>query len=374
VKSSTRTVGLLLLASICTVGCGGGSVSTTAAVPPPSASSPAPTPPAPPSPPPTPPPVPTPPPPAPPPTPPPPPSVPSLPQSWTLTDLPPIVGAGAAQANALNNSTHVVGYSVSEGRSAHATLWINGVASDIGGPNTFANGINDLDQIVGYRLDDSFVAHAHLWPDDIDLGSLPGFNSSTATGINSSGVVVGVAFDRSDPNIQTGFTWTPVGGMQAIPGCASAEAINDAGQIAGIATNLNATICGAADFGMQGAAGAINNMGQAVGFAPPNSDNTNAWLFPNTDLGPTLANGINDYGWVIGNQNVSAGQVRVRSRVTRLQPHVFGTSQPWIWSQASGIVMLPGLVFADAINQSGQVVGAFVASDGSTHGGLLTGN
>jgi hypothetical protein len=27
---------------------------------------------------------------------------------------------------------------------------------------------------------------------------------------------------------------------------------------------------------------------------------THAWLFPSTDIGPTLATGINDYGWVCG--------------------------------------------------------------------------
>lgn len=289
------------------------------------------------------------------------------------------MGAGAAQANALNNSTHVVGYSVSDG-TAHATLWVNGVASDIGGPNTVAYGINDLDQIVGYRLDDSFLAHAHLWPDNIDLGSLPGFNSSVATGINSSGVVVGSAFDSANPNLQTGFTWTSSSGMQAIPGCASAEAINNAGQVAGISSSLHATICGETDFGQVGVAGAINNLGQAVGLAPPDSSMTHAWLFPNMDLGPTLATGINDYGWVCGYsvtpQGSAARVMRMMSvtHVMRLNPHVQGTSHPWVWSADAGLVPIPELTTANAINQSGQIVGAVVLSDGSTHGGLLTGN
>ena len=71
-------------------------------------------------------------------------------ESLSLTDLPPIPGAYATQANALNNSAYIVGYSVSNG-SAHATLWRDGSAVDIGGADTFANGINDSDQIVGYR-------------------------------------------------------------------------------------------------------------------------------------------------------------------------------------------------------------------------------
>lgn len=203
---------IVLLPSI-TVACGGGLAKTAA--PPPVVVTPAPPSPAAPTcdppntivngvctapapPPPTPPP-PTPPPPTPPPT--PPPSVPPLPTNWTATDLPPITGAGSAQANALNNLGHVVGYSVDSG-IAHATLWESGMAIDLG-PNSFANGIKDSDEIVGYRLDDPFLAHAHLWPEDIDLGSLVGFDSSVATGINSSGLVVGTACSSADPNVQT---------------------------------------------------------------------------------------------------------------------------------------------------------------------------
>jgi hypothetical protein len=165
--------------------------------------------------------------------------------------------------------------------------------------------------------------------------------------------------------------------MQAVAGCASAEAVNDAGQISGIATDLNATICGAADFGLTGAATAINSTGQTVGFS-----GQSAFLFPSTNLGPTVATGINDNDWVVGYQVTPLqGNARVvlpamptNSHIARLRPHIIGTSKAWIWSAASGIVMLPNLLFATAINQSGQIVGAFVAPNGSTHGMLLTGN
>jgi uncharacterized membrane protein len=243
------------------------------------------------------------------------------------------------------------------------------------GANTFANGINDSDQIVGYRLDDSFHGHAHLWPDDIDLGAISGYDSSVATGINSSGEVVGIAFSSADPNVQTAFKWSLSTGMEAIPGCASAEAINDSGQVAGIAVNLDAAICGVTDFGQQGAAAALNNLGQAVGFA-----GANAWLFPDVNLGPTLATGINDFGWVCGYSISAAGgvahvmQIAFETHVARLTPRVIGTSHPWIWSKDSGIVMLSGIIAASAMNQSGQIVGAAIAPDGSTHGALLTGN
>src|ERR1700680_4892478 len=124
---------------------------------------------------------------------------------------------------------------------------------------------------------------------------LSGFDSSVAIGINSSGLVVGIAFSQANPNLQTAFTWSKSAGMQPIAGCASAEAVNDAGQISGIATGLNATICGAADFGLPGAATAINEAGQAVGFSGPD-----AFLFPSTNLWPTAATGVNDNAWVVG--------------------------------------------------------------------------
>src|SRR5882724_4280116 len=86
------------------------------------------------------------------------------------------------------------------------------------------------------------------------------------------------------------------------------------------------------------------------------------------------------YGWVCGDSVTPIGggshvmRLPLITHVARLNPHVVGTSQPWIWSQASGLVLLPNLTTANAMNQSGQIVGAVIESDGSTHGGLLTGN
>lgn len=375
-KSTTYGLSVLLLISLFSIGCGGGVAANNLATVLPAAAPPAPTPPpsSTPTPPPTPTPAPTPTPPPPAPTPPPAP-LPSLPQSWAVTDLVPLAGLFNSQANAVNNLGHAVGYSNSQS-SAHGTLWTDVGAIDLGA-GTFANGINDSDQIVGYRLDAQNLAHAYLWPDEIELGSLPGFDSSVAAGINNSGEVVGVAFSSANPNLQTGFTWSHAAGMQTIPGCASAEAINDAGGIAGIASNLDAAICGVQDFGMQGAAVAINNLGQAVGYA-----GNQAWLFPTTDLGPTLATGINDYGWVVGYQILPSGTGNLREHaeaqlaaphVARLKPHIVGTSLPFVWSQPTGLVMLSNIVTANAINQKGQIVGAWTV-DGFTHGVLLTGN
>lgn len=297
---------------------------------------------------------------------------PALPSHWQATDLVPILGAGAAQANALNAAGHVVGYSVADG-SSHATLWKDGQVLDLGFA-TSANGINSSDQIVGYRLDSLSFAHAVIWPTKdqrpTDLGEIKRYDSSIATGINSSGVVVGVAFNQANPNQQAAFSWTIAQGIQIIPGCQSAEAINDKGQVAGLSSTGDAAICGGSDFGQKGVADSINSAGQAAGFVGSSPD---AFFFPSTDLGKSsAATGINDYGWVVGNQIVTATG-GWRSAVRHLaQPRIIGTSHPWVWSQSTGLVMLDGITTASGINASGQIVGAAILQGGVTHGVLLT--
>ena len=77
-----------------------------------------------------------------------------------------------------------------------------------------ASAINSSDQVVGYIQPNiqqgDFTSHATLWDDGIvtDLGTLPGFDSTDATGINDSGEVVGIAFSTALPQNQVGFQWT----------------------------------------------------------------------------------------------------------------------------------------------------------------------
>jgi probable HAF family extracellular repeat protein len=61
-------------------------------------------------------------------------------------------------------------------------------------PNSWANAVNSSDQIAGSYTSGSGTPHAALWIPQgfLDLGTLPGMDSSDATGINDSGVVVGV--------------------------------------------------------------------------------------------------------------------------------------------------------------------------------------
>ena len=299
----------------------------------------------------------------------PPPTVtpPPLPQHYQATDLPPISGSNAAQANGVNSAGHAAGYSILNS-APHGTLWKDGAVIDLG-PNTLADAINDSDQMAGYRVDAQGLTHAYLWPDMADLGSLAGYDSSIGTGINKSGTVVGVAYNSIDTSQQTAFQWTHATGMQVVPGCQSAEGINDKGQIVGIGINFDAVICGGQDMGIAGAAVAINNLGQAVGYS-----NDHAYVFPSTDLGPqSLATGINDYGWVIGMQFTQPGAAASRHLAVPFNPRLFGIAHPFVWSQPTGIIMLSGAATVSGINQKGQISGAAVVGT-EIHGVLLTGD
>lgn len=279
---------------------------------------------------------------------------PAIPTSWTVTDLPPLAGYNAAQANAVNSLGHAAGYSQDSNGKEEATEWIAGAAIDLG-PG-IATGINDSDQIVGYVMTEAFLWQAGAM---IDLGSWQ------PTGINNSGEVVGISADGL-----SGMAWTPAsGGLQLVADCRAVLGINDKGQMAGISVDGTAKLCGGVDFAVPGAATAINSSGTAVGYSENPSD---AWLWPAMDIASNgMASGINDFGWVVGEQIIAAGPMVVHTRI--IHGELIGQSHPFIWSEASGIVSLPSpLVTAEAINGK-FVVGAGIVGDGTIEGILLEG-
>ena len=57
--------------------------------------------------------------------------------------------------------------------------------TDLGVPDSFANAVNSTDQIAGYFTSTSGTPHAALWTAQgfLDLGILPGMDSSVASGM-----------------------------------------------------------------------------------------------------------------------------------------------------------------------------------------------
>jgi probable HAF family extracellular repeat protein len=170
-------------------------------------------------------------------------------EQGTVTDLG-ALGGDYSAAFAINNSGMIAGESdvVEAGvTNVHAFVYSGGIMGDLGtlgGNYSSAKGINDSGVIVGEA--EALIAgvtylHAFTYNGNSlnDLGTLGG-STSSASAINSSGAVVGYATDINE--VANAFlfdgssminltTLIPPG--SAFTNLASADAINDAGQIAG---------------------------------------------------------------------------------------------------------------------------------------------
>jgi probable HAF family extracellular repeat protein len=188
-------------------------------------------------------------------------------QNGAMTDLGTLPGGTRSVATALSDMGQVVGYCDvtpapdTNDPPTHAFLWQNGTMSDIGGlpdfPSSFAFAVNTNGQVVGYAAYSYYNPyngeHAFLLAvspsggviSRTDLGTLPGYDPATfnsiAYGINNRGEVVGRAYQTNDH----AFVWDAGHGMRDLnslvppgsPELSSATAINDAGQIVGVASD-----------------------------------------------------------------------------------------------------------------------------------------
>jgi probable HAF family extracellular repeat protein len=150
---------------------------------------------------------------------------------------------GSSFAYGINNNGQIVGGFITSTGAMHAFLYTNDRMQDLGAPvgdDTQAMAINDHGQIVG-AIGGHFGYHAFLYANGFmrDLGALPN-QSCAASGINNSGVIIGnfgftggfvyvngQMYDAA--TLVTDQSWTTV----------QPNAINDRGQIAGLATKAD---------------------------------------------------------------------------------------------------------------------------------------
>jgi probable HAF family extracellular repeat protein len=168
---------------------------------------------------------------------------------WEVANLGTLGGPTSA-AIRINQSGTIVGRADIADGVEHAFLWTTSAGmQDInrGPAASVAHGVNGYDEVVGELSFEGQPSSAFRWtpsPDIQVLEGLPGSLGSSATAINDHGVVVG----RSDIGDTSHAVYWPAYNQPAVsltaqllanPGwdLASAESINNRGQIAGNGTN-----------------------------------------------------------------------------------------------------------------------------------------
>jgi probable HAF family extracellular repeat protein len=323
-------------------------------------------------------------------------------QSYTITDLGTSPGGVYSVGTAINASGQVTGYSDTGGSIYHAFLYspatgMVGLGTLPGGVYSQGLGINSAGQVTGFSTTAAGIGieHAFLYSPGtgmVDLGILPsGGNFSQGLGINDAGQVTGWSAPRA-------FLYSPATGMVdlgILPGNneSAGTAINASGQVTGYSdtqggveiishTFLYSPATGMVDLGTppgdtysQGLG--INASGQVTGYAKPSSSSaiSHAFLYnPGTGMtdlgaftvdGSSFGFGINDAGQVVG----------------MVGPTKTGPFRAFLYRPSTGMIdlntVLPSgsgwtLNGAFAINNSGQITGFGINSQGQQHAFLLT--
>lgn len=160
--------------------------------------------------------------------------------SGTLVPLELPGGDDSGQANAINNTGAVAGWS-SGARGQHAVLWSSSGATVLPGRLGMALGLNGKNEAAG-STQDGGVEHAVIWANGqaTDLGTLVGHTESRAVGINDAGQVVGYSRGAAGQHAFF-FDGTTMKDLGVLGGTdySEASAINNKGAVVGTTdTNL----------------------------------------------------------------------------------------------------------------------------------------
>ena len=317
-------------------------------------------------------------------------------QSYNITNLGTLSGGTNSEAEAINASGQIVGYSESVSGSDDLNLddtafsYSSGVMSSLGtysgGGNSYATSINTGGTIAGWAYNSSGFPNAFVYANGTmtSIGNLGG-GESYAAGINDSGQIVGDSINSNNDDhafLYAAGTMTDIGTLSG--GIASdAFAINNGGTIVGVSYNSSGvahafsysngtmTDLGVPSGDQDSTAYAINSAGQIVGEADSASGAAHAFLYSNgtmTDLGVpageqnSYAYGINSGGTIVGTADDADGNyiafVYANQTMTNLNGLISPTSG---WT----------LEAANAINSSGDIVG-YGLFDGNVDAFLLT--
>jgi probable HAF family extracellular repeat protein len=337
----------------------------------------------------------------------------------------PTLGGTFGQALGINSKGSVAGYStLAEDMQADAFIWQKGMLTDLGtlgGPVSLpapvgGNAINSSGTVTGFSNtstpdpngeDDCntgtfLICLPFVWKKRT-MSALPllGGNNGQASGINNRGQIVGGAEASMQDSCSIFFLqveavlWEngEVHELPPFPGDQDgfANAINDSGEVTGVtgcvATNTVRAVLwpkgqngGVIDLGNLGGTGGnvpsdINNQGQVVGQSDLPSDTTHhAFLW-------TKETGMQDLGTLNGQPVSLAFGINNQSQIVGIFEDFAGDNTTGFLWENGVMTDLNTLIPPDSplflkepvdINDSGEIVGFGLLSDGEQRGFLLT--
>jgi probable HAF family extracellular repeat protein len=300
---------------------------------------------------------------------------------YNVTDLGTL--GGNTYANSINSAGDVAGNSVAADGNDHAFLWTaSGGLQDLGtlgGITSTAMALNDSDEVIGTTTTADGSPHNYFW---FPSTGMMAFGKGQLVGVNSSGEVVGIG-KGTDSQLHS-YIWTSATGkvdLGLAKGQKSSEAtaINDLGQVVGVAGNGegffwskatgNILVPGTSYFT------SIDNQGAAAGFIYVGYYQPHAILWSKTtgvtDLG-TLGGGSTDSSEAFG--------ISDNGQVVGYSTNSTGLGGAFVYSKAAGMLNLNTLEngnwflsLAYGINSSGQIIAwGYASGSNTTHALLLT--
>jgi probable HAF family extracellular repeat protein len=296
--------------------------------------------------------------------------------SYRVEDLGTLPGDDASVAMGINELGDVVGWSVGPaGTRAFVYTTAAGMtalSSPAGRPVTTARAINATGTVVGNAsTGGTDIGHAVRWRSGTvrDLGTLGNGQFSDARGVNAGGVVVGRSYTNGGGLLGIhAFRYDDTARLVDLtPGIDSAyaEAINDAGQVAGSRNGRAFRLSGTTFTELGIPAGfrdafpaAINGSGQVAGHVISASGNSER-IFRYTDgHGMVILGGVGEHNEAFG--------INAAGSVVGVGRPVSGPRQGFLYTDANGMQALNALIDPGAgwfvlgagdINDAGQIVG-----------------